>query len=457
MDSGQRTASVVAGAALLVAAWFFLRWNDRAIDEAFPTLSPPASESHPLREAVEVPVREAVAGAPAPPAVEPLSTMKVQSTSEAPAHTATLEILVERDGLPAPGVWVWVASPDDWPMLDCLDLEGSLPVSARFERTDASGLATFHELVPWIHTVGLDTAQPPANPWPRRFVMSGLHAGYRHVIALGSAVVRGTVYYHNGQPRGGAGVQVVNEQPDAHHLVIAAIARTDAHGEYRIEDLPAAAWLVLMDDDGRFDGRGLVERARVETVSGGEHVVDFGTPRGLPLWSGRVLNAFGEPFPGTGQLQLLQELTGAARMGPIDDHGHFMLAFSAGTFDLAVHVTGSPGGGFELSPVELPAHDLERDVVVPGARLAGRVVAADGAATSLADLRVSAREKGHDYPAAFRTVTTGADGTFRLDGLAPGTWVVGIYPGRLVEGQTIEVTLAPSERVVELELRWTHD
>jgi hypothetical protein len=262
------------------------------------------------------------------------------------------------------------------------------------------------------------------------------------------------VYDPGGLPRAGVGVQVGHEHPPFQHSVIAAMARTDEHGEYVIHDLPAAVHLAVLEIDGRFDGRGAVERRRVTVEKGGEHRVDFGSPRGEPRWSGRVLNAFDEIFPGTGRLRLRRERTGVERWAPIDDHGRFDVAFSPGAWELVVHATGSPGAGFALGTIELPSDDLERDVVVPGARLVGRVVRQAGGAAPR-NLQVSVRPKGHDYPAAFRKVQTDGAGAFVIDGLEPGAWTVAVYPGRLVEGDTTEVVLAPGERLVRLDLRWT--
>jgi len=90
-------------------------------------------------------------------------------------------------------------------------------------------------------------------------------------------------------------------------------------------------------------------------------------------------------------------------------------------------------------------------VIVPGARLSGRLVVPAGLSAS----HVSVRPKDHDYPAAFRDAVVNEDGTYVLDGLQAGTWVVGVWPHRLVEGDTVEVTIAEGEPGVRFDLNVT--
>jgi hypothetical protein len=371
----------------------------------------------------------------------------------APRGRTTLAVIVERDGAPAPGVGVWIAPADEWPMLQCLDLNVRPPPSAAFLVTDSAGVAAFPDLAPEMFTVGLDTSSAHARP--TRFVTQELEAGYRFVVALGSAVVHGRVHDALGEPRAGVGVQAVNHQANAQYLYIAAFTRTDAHGEYRIEDLPADTTLVVMDSDGRFDGRGDVQQQVIELASWEVRELDFGSPLGTPRWSGFVRNALGEPFPGTGILKLERELDGLFASTPIGDDGAFEIAAAPGVWQLVVHAAGSPGSGFELGEIELPDRDLVRDVVVPGARLTGRVLTRAGEpvrADPAGWLTISVRPLGHDYPAAFRHADLEADGLFRLDGLQAGRWVVGVHPGALAQGETTEVTIAEGDALVVLDL-----
>jgi hypothetical protein len=401
----------------------------------------PAAE----RERVEAPE-----DAP-PPASEPAlpsSASEPQATRSVPAD-ATLTIEVQRDGAPLPGAAVWVAERSTWPMLECLDVRVAPPEHARVLFTDGAGMAAFTGLERARFTVALDAS---GGALPSRVVTAELHAGYPYGIGLGRATVRGTVLDAAGQPRAGAGIQVCHLRPDAQRLIIAALARTDGRGEYEIEDFAPGDYVVVMDPDGRFDGRGEFEQQDVRVSEAGEHVVDFGSLDGTPLWRGRVLNVFGEPFPGTGRLRLVREREGSKLGAPIDASGRFAVAVEAGTWRVVVHATGCPGGGFDVGTVDLPGQDLERDVVVPGARLAGRIVAPAGRSVA-ADLMISARPKGHDYPAAFRRVSPDPEGAWRLDGLEPGVWVVGVYPGELVEGDLVEVSIAPGEQEVRLDLR----
>jgi hypothetical protein len=51
-------------------------------------------------------------------------------------------------------------------------------------------------------------------------------------------------------------------------------------------------------------------------------------------------------------------------------------------------------------------------------------------------------------------VDTDDEGRFFLDGLEPGTWLVGTWPGQFIGGLQ-EVVIAPGEIRVELDLHWT--
>ncbi len=397
------------------------------------------------------------AAAPAPPTWEPAAA------APAPAGKATLELVFTRDGAPVSGVAVWIAEADSWPMVDCLDLANQPPERARSVRTDAAGVAAFAQLRGWTYRIGYDVGGRAAKP--TRFVEQDVHAGYRHEVRLGHALLRGRVHDERGRLLPRAGLSVRARVPDASHFVLTAMAQTDEHGDYAVGDLAAGRHDVVLDPDGRFDGLGQIQQQVVELAAGQERVVDFGSAAPAPIWSGRVLNALGEPFGGipppgsradrTASLQLVSHADGSIIRASIGPDARFQVGFRPGSWQVTAWVPGCPDGGLVIGGIELPPNDLVRDVVIPGARLRGRITRASEPDRKLApdDVKVSVRLKGHDYPSAFREVLIDADGGYHIDGLEAGAWTVSVYPGRFVEGDTVEVTIGVSDSVVVQDLK----
>jgi RNA polymerase sigma-70 factor (ECF subfamily) len=449
------TSKVLLAAGLVVCAW--LAW-DRAVDHepAPPPLSSEVAATVPLeptesasseREPV-VPQRESIETAPVAPKSVPKAVAPVVK------NDATLDVVFTRDRVPLPGIAVWIAPRDEWPIADALDLRAALPATARTMRTNGEGVAAFRELKRSPYTLGFDVAG--TSPRPTRFTTIELHAGHRYEIALGSAAIRGRVYDERGRPRVGVGIQVCYATPDAAWMVLAATTLTNELGDYFVGDLTKREYEVVMDPACRFDGRGNVEVKRVALAANEELVVDFGSFAPAPIWTGRVLNAFGEPFECSAcRLRIDMDGGGDRITTPVAADGSFSVAFRPGTWHLTAFVPGCSDGGHVLGKIELPPTDLVRDVVVPGARLRGKITFEEraGGKPMTRERSISARPKGHDYPAAFRDVLVGAGGNYRIDGLEPGTWILSVYPGRFVEGETIEVTIAPTDTMVVLDLR----
>lgn len=241
---------------------------------------------------------------------------------------------------------------------------------------------------------------------------------------------------------------------------VTSLAETDARGEYRTGDLWATDYVerggrpqttdydVVVESDRRFDGRGAVQRRVVSLRSWEERVVDFGG--GGTRWSGRLLNAFDEPFAGTPRLELSSFADSVT--APVGPDGRFQCACDPGRWRVRAFAAGCPAGGFDLGEVEVPAYDFAQDLIVPGTRLQGRILAVRDGQVLPEELTISLCPKGHDYPAAFRDATTAGDGAYSIDGLSPGEWLIGAWPGALEA--PLEITILEGVRELDQELRW---
>lgn len=453
----------LAGLALL-AAW--LAWSRLPLRSTPDAGLDVASVEHPSggrRLAAVLPDRreEAPSGAPSPP-IQPSA-----EPSAAPRAQSLLEVRFSRDDAPLAGVRAWLVpeARAGWPVrvrravlaVDVLDLGFERPADAPGATSDGHGVATFVELPPahWFVLFQL----PGAADTPR--VSSSLRGDVPHTIRLGRACIRGQVLDEHGRARVGVGVRIAPREPDPRTWThVSVLTRTDARGEYSADGLwatdevlrsgqpLATGYDVVVEADGRFDGRGESQRRVVELRRGEERQVDFGG--GGSRWSGRLRNTLDEPFPGTPWLELSSAAD--ALVTPIATDGAFQLVCAPGPWRVRAFAAGCPAAGFDLGELEVPPGDQVRDLVVPGTRLTGtlRPARADQALPAECGIRV--RPKGHDYPAAFRRATLAADGRYWIDGLTPGEWHVGVWPGALLEAPA--VTVLEGMGVLAQDLTW---
>src|SRR5262249_24559476 len=100
---------------------------------------------------------------------------------------------------------------------------------------------------------------------------------------------------------------------------------------------------------------------------------------------------------------------------------------------------------------------LERDLILPGARLWGRVYDARTGhvhpGSSSANLLVSVRIQGHDYGAAVHGAEVDDQGSFAIDGLEPGVYLVNAFPLTVDGGvDWLRIGLLPGQDELELDI-----
>src|SRR5262249_4298511 len=158
------------------------------------------------------------------------------------------------------------------------------------------GTCRFRSLDPGSYTIGVEP-RPGVEP-PARLVSLFAAPGRRYLIRLGGGTIQGHVFDPSGKPWAGTGIQVAGGQTGPGTAEFSVLRRTDADGSYRVSDLPAGAYYLAWDEDGRFDGGDLAAQRRVVLAQDQTLVVDFGSRGVLPVLSGSVRNLAGDPVGG---------------------------------------------------------------------------------------------------------------------------------------------------------------
>lgn len=284
-------------------------------------------------------------------------------------------------------------------------------------------------------------------------------AGREVVLHVGSARVVGTVWDEHGNPVEGARILLLRSAADGRGVDELRAARTDGRGAYRIERLPAGKTHVQLHvDDPESVGRiARDEVAETELAVGEERRVDFGRPSASPAWTGRVLTRAGPAPVERVWVRLLRAKPygsfGHRRAGP---DGEFELHAPPGTYRAEVRFERDWERVTAFDDVVIGEPGLVRDLVLPGVRLHGRIATVSGAAlpNEFAELQVSVRLEGHDYPAAFLSAGVARTGEFTLDGLPPGTYRFSTHPIELTpESDALRVVLTESDVFAESNLR----
>lgn len=440
---------LVAAAALV--AW----WCWPAGDAAAPALvgstavdARPADE--PRREpAAELATsdRRAVEAEPMPPAPAPAAIAPAVAAPVVELPPSVIEIEFVDADRPVPDVAVWIAPSRWWPIQYCHGVRVRVPSMALHTTTPGTGIARFADLQPGTFRLGFDV--DAAAERPTRFVTLDASSGRRHTIVLGSSTVRGRVVGEDGLARAGVSVAVSDAVKTGSGHYAAAHTETDDDGRYSIGSLAAGSHFVMYDADELFNGGGDTERKRVELAAGEIAVVDFGGREATTVWTGRVLNAFGEPFPGTSSVSFTDERTNASTMATCDAEGRFERRISNGAWRVNVRAAGCSNAGYDMGKVVLDGKALQRDLVIGGTRLRGRVladtVAEKNPATDERYCLVLARHKEWGPHFDRRAYTVFPAGDYLIDGLEPGTWQIAVDEP---DPDFVEITVTETDTVI---------
>ena len=362
-----------------------------------------------------------------------------------------LHVVVRTNGRPAVGA----VAVHTYPRVTSADFDGD--ALAREPLVD--GVARFTELPSGLMIGAVEIgADPPyrfslVNPNQRGFVVT---------IELGDATVHGRVRNPDGTDAVGATV-VVNSSG------IKVVTTTNVDGSYL-----AGRHFQVGGCTVELRGNGLeaYPQRTVGLVAAQAHDVSFGPGSRLVRWRGRVIASDGQPVRAddgfaAGSLDLVTMAGRGAPMSVEVVDGAIDQWFEPGIYAVStpvdVHAASAASRSRDPSTRQPPtrvlidlSHDLEQDVLLPGAVVRGRVDPPTESPTTAAsevwkggpiDTRPTIQLRGA-IGVTFIEATIGADGAFRFVGLAPGTYVLSWHPNQTHEFVVAERDLA----VIELDL-----
>ncbi|HVS64399.1 MAG TPA: carboxypeptidase regulatory-like domain-containing protein [Thermoanaerobaculia bacterium] len=216
-----------------------------------------------------------------------------------------------------------------------------------------------------------------------------------------------------------ARVEVLGMKPGA--TVAPAIGRVDYEGQYRVDNVSSGDWLVMarVGDGAKSVRRSVtIEPGTAEVVL----VLDFGG--GLAI-RGQVTRS-GEPVRGA-MVYAAGTTTTSSSQATTDQDGRFaLLNLKIDTYRVVVASLGA--GAAHEEEVELAGADAEVLIELRELAISGRVVdALDGSPISGAAISLSPgdEESSRRSFGGFGTPPrSGEGGSFRLDGITPGIWLV---------------------------------
>lgn len=381
-----------------------------------------------------------------------------------------VEVRTAPDGRPAPTVRVVLGSgviatghvvdengkPVEGAEVGLLGAEHFFPTGLLQAVSDATGAFSIRGVTPGQYQ--LDAVRKGFAPLVRAGILvpeGAARLDLGKITLKSGTAIEGRVIDAEGGPVEGAEIQAAADHEEISFLHLAQAPEpgpaSDRDGYFLIPSLePGRRYTVLVQHPDH----------PVETVSGIEAPTSEPITIELPpsrTLAGRVVGPEGEPVPNADVMAVAQTGLGSQSGSPLgrtDAAGEFRGGrLRPGTVDLQVSAGGYQEAlwrGVRIPPDRDPEPitiTLER-----GAVLEGRTVDQDG--NPVADARVHARPRVQteirlgrlwsDHP------PTGADGTFRLTGLAPGEYTVTAFAPRLGRSAEAAVRLASGTTRVNL-------
>lgn len=282
-------------------------------------------------------------------------------------------------------------------------------------RADAEGRFAFHTLAAGSYTLTVRSRGFTPVVTPSLEIAPAVSPLDLSEIQLGNAaVVEGQVVDPRGRPVAGAGITAEWQQRNGAKPFASSSTVSGADGRFRLEDLAPGERYRLTGE-----APGFAASLPLEVVAPTEEPQEpvSLTLRAQRVLSGRVVDAQGEPVEA--MVTIMEEGRGEGR--PTDSHGRFSRLVPAGRLDVAISASGRSER--TLRGIEIP---LDRDpvpleiVLASGSLLLGRVTDREGSGQA----RVSVSAFSNDEALSRAWAITDADGSYRLEGLAPGEYEV---------------------------------
>lgn len=323
-----------------------------------------------------------------------------------------------------------------------------LPADVRVATTGSDGLAVFGEVDGGEYFAGV---RRPGGSLQHRLRVRDGRSSRRIVLAYSDARLEGRLWSPDGEPHAGATVRLAllpegrAGKTDRQQMWL----ETDAAGHFSARGLSAGSYVLTTQADG--EPREWYQydlTRRVAVPAGGTVSIELGIPRPWPVWNGVVRNRAGDPIRSKAHLEIRHRDTGTTLSETTGSDGSFSFHVLPGAYD-EVSVNLRDGSG--RAAVHLPgfevAEALVRDVVLPGARLWGRVEGLRAGAPALQVLL---------YPAEGRPARAPVDpatGEFSLEGVEPGSWRLRTQPLPLRSpSQTVPVEIVPADVELRVDL-----
>jgi RNA polymerase sigma-70 factor (ECF subfamily) len=318
------------------------------------------------------------------------------------------------------------------------------------------GTFAFNDLEPGEYTFDVDV--PGYAP---RFVGQAVtdQESRRRVLVLGSGRIEGHVFDQDGRPLGDIVVQV-SQGGDGTYLGRGSTAevRSKADGTYSVDGLVSGPYWVIayvrQDRTARDAALGL----KCDVVAGKTAVLDFGTPTPSPAWSGKVLRTDGTPVLGPGAFAISSvERTAYSRFLAYDARGEFSHRIPPGTYRVTeVRPVGHPPiKPIAPSEIVVGREDVSQDVRFPGSRITGVIYDGHSALLSPRGTQSVGWRPENEGPYSQLGVFAEPDGSFVIEGLLPGRYVLSGHPRDLVDSSGRRMTVQVSEKS-DLDIKlWT--
>jgi len=276
------------------------------------------------------------------------------------------------------------------------------------------------------------------------------------VVLSRGATLSGRVEWPDGRPAGGAQVVLVpadrisREQPFPRYDE-GTRTRTEPDGSFRIAGLDAVPWALVASASARLHAGDktsprVLWTARVPGLRVPDEVVLVLSPGSTVR--GRVVDDVGQPVPGA-------EIVANANTQLHGASGRSVTADASGAFELeALHdgewrvVARHPGAFFGASePFVVAAPEVLELVVVASrtAQLAGRVLDPSAVPVGGAEIQLARAEEPTPDSAWNSAGTSAADGTFRIEGLRPGSVRVRARKGGFACSLAVPAALVATE------------